>query len=161
MSELTQFKLGEQCNHGQLARQCELCDLERERDAWKSLSITAIAAENLSVMEYVAQIERERDELRDKLVELEERCEIAETNNANDNIAFNMLRKEYAELEAKLAAAEKNAAQACERGELMTKRVRCLHNKYFKFCHAVGLYGAKSFEEWLDAIDAEVAKERA
>jgi hypothetical protein len=51
-------------------------------------------------------VKAQRDELRDKLAALEERLEIAETNNLNDTIAFNMLRKEHAELEAKLAGAE-------------------------------------------------------
>jgi hypothetical protein len=52
-------------------------------------------------------VKAQRDELRDKLAALEERLEIAETNNLNDTIAFNMLRKEHADLEKWFADANK------------------------------------------------------
>lgn len=45
--------------------------------------------------------------LKERFAALEERLEIAETNNLNDTIAFNMLRKEHADLEKWFADANK------------------------------------------------------
>lgn len=49
MSETPQFKFGQQCEHGQLARQCDICDRDRE-----------IAALRAELAEYKEDAERYR-----------------------------------------------------------------------------------------------------
>jgi hypothetical protein len=49
-----------QCKHGQLARSCEICELEQERDSLRATA-DALGAENERLQVEVAQLRSSRD----------------------------------------------------------------------------------------------------